>query len=79
MSSQQQLRPQRRNPNSNLAIIATLADTSWRIALPTLTLAGLGITGDLKLATRPWLTIAGTVLGFGLAALLVRQQLRSLE
>jgi F0F1-type ATP synthase assembly protein I len=50
-------------------------DTTWRIAVPVVLFAGLGIFGDTTLHTKPWLTLLGTLLGFGFAGLLLRKQL----
>jgi F0F1-type ATP synthase assembly protein I len=50
-------------------------DTTWRIAVPVVIGALLGIFADRALATKPWLTLLGTILGFVGAALLVKRQL----
>ena len=60
-------------------ILITLADTTWRIGVPTLGLAAFGLWGDLHLGTKPWLTLGGTLLGFGIAILLIRRQLKELS
>ncbi|MBW4061818.1 AtpZ/AtpI family protein [Candidatus Saccharibacteria bacterium] len=65
-------------PNGALAIFATLADTTWRIVVPTISLALLGIGADLKFATKPWCTLLGTLLGFGIAGALIKRQLKEL-
>jgi F0F1-type ATP synthase assembly protein I len=50
-------------------------DTTWRIAVPVVLFAGTGIFVDIKAHTKPWLTLVGLVIGFGLAGLLLKQQL----
>src|ERR1700754_2711043 len=52
-----------------------LADTTWRISVPVLLFAGAGIVADRSWGSKPWLTLLGTLIGFGCAALLVKRQL----
>lgn len=55
------------------------ADTAWRIAIPVVLLALVGIFADKSLDTAPWLTLLGTLLGFGLAAILIKNQIASVQ
>lgn len=74
--------PLSKNASSSLAVgsvMLTLADTTWRIAVPVIIFAGLGVWGDVRWHTKPWLTLLGTVVGFLLAALLVKQQLGDVQ
>jgi len=58
----------------------TFLDTTWRIVTPVLLFTALGIFADLKLGTKPWLTIVVAVpLGFVFAFLLVKRQLEAVE
>ncbi len=50
-------------------------DTAWRIAVPVILFAGLGIFIDIKLESKPWVTLLGTVIGLVFAGLLVKRQL----
>ncbi|HSX28870.1 MAG TPA: AtpZ/AtpI family protein [Candidatus Saccharimonadales bacterium] len=59
-----------------IAILVTLADTTWRIFTPVILCTALGIWADLHFGTKPWLTLFAVALGFGLAILLVRAQLQ---
>lgn len=59
-------------------VLSTIADTTWRILVPAVLCVGLGIWADLRLTTKPWLTIAGLVAGLVLGALLVRMQIKEL-
>lgn len=56
-----------------------LLDTTWRIAVPVILLAVGGILLDRTLNTAPWITLLGVVIGFGIAALLVKKQLAAVE
>ena len=56
-----------------------LLDTTWRIATPVLILAGAGIYADLQLGTKPWLTLLGTVAGFGIAFVLIKRLLEAVN
>lgn len=58
-----------------LRIVRELADTTWRIAVPVLLFAGVGIFADRNWGSKPWLTLLGTAIGFVCAALLVKRQL----
>ena len=50
-------------------------DTTWRIAVPVVLFAGIGIFVDIKVHTKPWLTLLGLVVGLGFAGLLLKKQL----
>lgn len=50
-------------------------DTTWRITVPVVVFAGIGLFVDIKAGTRPWFTLLGMVIGFIFAGLLVRKQL----
>lgn len=71
--------PTTKSPHEDHFSVAKLAadflDTSWRIAVPVVIFALLGIFVDIKLETKPWLTLAGTVVGFVFAGLLIKKQL----
>ena len=54
-------------------------DTTWRIAVPVILFAAIGIFADKHLGTKPWLTLLGVLIGFTLACLLVRRQLLASE
>lgn len=58
---------------------AGLADTTWRIAVPTVLFSGLGIAADLKFETMPFWTVVGLVLGLTAAGALVWRQIKALE
>ena len=60
-----------------LLLLVTLADTTWRIFVPVGGLASLGIWADLRYHTKPWITLIGVVVGFAIAIILVRQQLKA--
>ena len=54
-------------------------DTTWRIATPVILCTLAGIYADLHLHTKPFLTLLAVVLGFGMAALLVKRQIEAVE
>lgn len=72
-------RPPRADSASSASTLGTLGldflDTTWRIAVPVLLFAIIGIFADKKLETAPWLTLLGVVIGFVGAGLLVKKQL----
>jgi len=60
----------------NFNVVAELADTTWRMAVPVLLFAGIGLFVDTKLDSAPWLTLLGMLIGFYFAALLVIRQIK---
>lgn len=54
-------------------------DTTWRIAVPVVLFAGIGIFVDIKAHTKPWLTLLGLVVGFVFAGLLLKRQLSTVN
>jgi hypothetical protein len=64
------------------AILLDLADTTWRIAVPVVLFSGIGMFIDIKAHTKPWITLAGLVVGFIIARVLIKKLLataRSIE
>lgn len=59
-------------------VLMTMADTTWRMFVPSIGCTFLGMWCDSTFGTSPWLLFAGVVLGFILAALAVRQQYKKL-
>ena len=51
-----------------------MGDTTWRVAVPTVLLAGLGIVADKRFETMPLWTLIGLVLGLVAAGALVWRQ-----
>lgn len=65
-------------PSSNavLAMITTMADTTWRMFVPILGLLVAGIFADKAMGSFPWLTLLGFVIGIAISALLIRNQMK---
>ncbi len=57
-------------------MLGTLADTTWRMFIPTVVLALIGAYLDAKLRSVPILTIIGGFGGFGLSSYLIYRQLK---
>lgn len=66
-----------RNESSSFVLLASMADTTWRMFVPTLPLIMVGNWLDQQYGTKPWLLLAGAVVGGLIAAWLIRRQLRS--
>ena len=62
---------------SAIFVFSTMADTTWRLFVPSIGGALLGVWGDNSFKTKPWLTLIGILVGSAIAVLLVRQQLKS--
>ncbi len=56
----------------------TIADTTWRMFVPSVGGTLLGVWLDGKLETTPWLLFTGIILGLMLAGLMVRLQLKKI-
>ncbi|HSX08243.1 MAG TPA: AtpZ/AtpI family protein [Candidatus Saccharimonadales bacterium] len=54
-------------------------DTTWRIAVPVVIFVVLGIIADRSFGTKPWVTLAGAVLGFVLAGWLVKREIAAVS
>ena len=72
----------KRPPTSSSTVILLLgdiADTTWRMFVPTLGLGALGFWADMIWHTAPWLSIIGVIIGAALAGALVWQQLKKVD
>lgn len=56
-------------------MLSTIADTTWRMFIPTIGFTFLGWLGDKQWGTKPWLFILGIIIGATISALLIRRQL----
>jgi hypothetical protein len=64
---------------STFALLASMADTTWRMFTPPALLVAGGLWVDLHWGTKPWMTALATVVGLGFSVLLVRSQLRRVQ
>lgn len=64
---------------AGLLFVTTMADTTWRMFVPSIGLTLLGVWLDGKWQAKPWLMMSGIALGVVFAFVLVRQQLRRLK
>jgi hypothetical protein len=62
-----------------LTIVGTLADTTWRLFVPTLGGTILGIWADRSFDSRPWFTTIGVLLGSTLAFIFVYLQIKKVQ
>lgn len=62
-----------------ITVIADLANTAWRVAVPVILLAGLGLLADKSWSTGPLFTLIGTALGLVTAGLLITKQLKNIN
>lgn len=76
--------PQKRDADTPPVQTATfllkdIADTSWRMFVPTIGATILGLVIDKVLHTTPWIMIISILIGCVLAGLLVRAQLNKVK
>lgn len=79
MSASQNHRDEKQTPpdkSTVVLLLSTLGDTTWRMFLPTIGFTILGIFGDRTFGVKPWLTIAGVLLGATVAGVLIRKQMK---
>lgn len=60
---------------SAVYLLGTIADTTWRMFIPTIGLALVGDFFDRQYGTKPWLMLACAVVGAVIATFLVKRQL----
>jgi hypothetical protein len=66
-------------PSTVILMLTTIGDTTWRMFVPTIGLLLVGVWCDGQFGTKPWITVAGILLGSLLSGLLVRNQLRNVK
>ena len=68
-------------PDSSTVVLLllTIADTTWRLFIPSIGLTVLGLVLDKQLGSTPWIMIAGIILGVAVAILLIRKQLKKVD
>lgn len=65
--------------HSAVFVFGTIADTTWRLFVPTVGLTLLGAWADGVYGAKPWLMIAGIILGTLVAVGLVRRQITTIN
>jgi F0F1-type ATP synthase assembly protein I len=76
MSTSDKQSEQTKPPTSQTVILlTTMADTTWRMFVPTIGLTVLGLVGDRLAHTTPWLMVMGIVCGVVLSYVLIKRQL----
>lgn len=66
-------------PESNSTVVfMTIADTTWRMFLPSIGFTFLGMWLDDKLQTAPWLLFSGIIIGLCVATFAVVMQLKKI-
>lgn len=68
-------------PGSSTVIflVLTIADTTWRLFIPSIGLTVVGLLLDKQLQTTPWIMTTGLVVGVMIAIFLVRAQIKKVE
>ncbi len=64
---------------STVILMLTIADTTWRLFVPSVGLTILGLLLDRQYSTKPWIMIVGIIIGVAAAVLLVRMQIKKVN
>ena len=77
MGNSQESTPTRDSRRRSIAaaVMADIADTTWRMFVPIVGLLLLGRYVDTHFGTKPWLMLVGAAVGGVLAGLLIKNQL----
>lgn len=67
------------SPSTVILLFATMADTTWRLFIPSVGLTIAGLMLDKQLKTTPWFMVAGIILGCTIAILLILAQMRKVK
>lgn len=67
-----------RPKSTAVLLLSDIADTTWRMFVPTVGLATLGFVLDQQLDTTPWLFILGFVLGCYITGVLIKRLFKKL-
>lgn len=60
-------------------VLLTIADTTWRMFIPSVGFMLFGIFLDQKFNTTPWIMMVCVLIGFWFACILVKKQLKRIE
>ncbi len=68
-------------PSSSTVILLmmTIADTTWRLFVPSVGMTLLGLVLDKQFQTTPWLMVVGIIIGTATAVFLVRIQMKKVK
>jgi hypothetical protein len=61
------------------SMVLMIGDTTWRMFVPSVGMTLLGVWLDSLFGTKPWLMIAGIIVGAACAVLLVKMQLQKVR
>lgn len=64
-----------RSESATLSLLVDMADTTWRMFVPTVGLLLTGRYFDARYDTNPWFMLIGVGVGALIAALLVKRQI----
>ena len=68
-----------RTKSTAVLLLSDIADTTWRMFVPTIGMTLLGSYLDTQWQTKPVMLVIGIVMGTALATVLVRRQLKRIE
>jgi hypothetical protein len=70
---------QKTDVDATVVMMKTIIGTTWRMFVPSIGLMLVGLWADLILHTKPWLMVAGIIVGLAASAGLIYQQIRFIK
>lgn len=62
-----------------ILLLGDIGDTTWRMFIPTIGCAMVGVYFDRQWNSAPWCMLVGAVLGAAVAGYLIKQQLQRIN
>jgi hypothetical protein len=80
MSTPKDIRKEKpKSVSDNVSLLQTMADTSWRMLIPSAVFVAGGLYGDLHWGTKPWLTLFSVFLGLAVSVILIKNQISKVK
>ena len=79
MSTPKDQQQEKSKSSDTTSLLLTMADTSWRMLIPSAVFVAGGLYGDLHWGTKPWLTLFSVFLGLAVSVLLIKNQISKVK
>ena len=79
MSTSNYKQSEKKASSDTTSLLLTMADTSWRMLIPSAVFVAGGLYGDLHWGTKPWLTLFSVFLGLAVSVILIKNQISKVK